>query len=91
MFRNKKAQIGETLTWVVATLIIIFILIVFIYASVLMSKVKAINPKRLSIKFTETESEINWIEVKTIFAYSINDENKNKIELWIKEANSDEK
>ena len=91
MFDNKKAQIGETLTWVVATLIIIFVLIIFIYASVLMSKVKAINPNKLSIKFSETESKIGWVEVKTIFAYSLNDEDKKKIDLWIMEANSNEK
>ncbi len=83
--KNCKAQVGETLTWIVATLIIIFILVAFVYASVLMGKAKALNPQKLSIKFAETQAEISWVEMKTIFAYSLNDENKNKIETWIGE------
>lgn len=90
MLHNKRAQIGETLTWVIATLIIIFILVVFVYASVLMGKAKTINANKLSAKFSETKSEISWIEMKTFFAYSINDENKNKIESWIMEVDSNE-
>ena len=37
MLNNKRAQIGETMTWVVATIIILVILAIAIYAASIMS------------------------------------------------------
>jgi hypothetical protein len=51
--KNKKAQAGETVSWVIATLVIIGILIIFIYASVLMSKVKVINLQGVQSDLTD--------------------------------------
>jgi len=39
---NKKATIGATMTWVVATIIILFIIIFFIYASYYIAKEKGV-------------------------------------------------
>ena len=40
--KNSKGQTGETITWVIATIVIIGILILFIYGSTLMGKAKNI-------------------------------------------------
>jgi len=40
MFDNKKAAIGATMTWVVATIIILFVVVFFIYASYEIAKDK---------------------------------------------------
>lgn len=75
-YNNKRGQVGESISWVVATIILIVILIVFIYLSVLLSKTKSIS---ISIK----DSSVDWITAKTQFAYSLNSVNKNKIDIWI--------
>jgi hypothetical protein len=41
--KNKKASIGATMTWVVATLAILLLVILFIYSSYLMAKKKEIT------------------------------------------------
>lgn len=79
MLSNKKAQIGETLTWVVATIIIVVVLLIFIYVSIALGKSKAVD----TIKIKTEESSVDWIEVKTNLAYSLNNENQNKINEWI--------
>lgn len=79
MLENKKAQVGETITWIIATIILIGILIVFLFISVSLSKLKSF---KADIKVNSEES-VDWIELKTEMAYSINSENKNRINLWI--------
>jgi len=74
---GKKAQVGETITWVIATLIIIGILILFILISSLMSKSKA-------VRIGDVEADIkinNLLTEKTSFAYQLtNSKNKDIIE-----------
>ncbi len=79
MLENKKAQVGETITWIIATIILIGILIVFLFISVSLSKLKSF---KADIKVNSEES-VDWIELKTEMAYSISSENKNRINLWI--------
>lgn len=88
--KNKKGQIGETITWVLATIIILFVLGAFIYASVLISEVKSINPERINVKSGENSLDVGWVEVKTFFAYSVNSNNREKIENWIGEVSNEE-
>ena len=77
--KNHKGQVGETITWVLATILLIVILIVFIYASIAMAKVKYL---KLDIKLT-SGSSVDWVNSKTQMAYSINPNNKNKIQVWV--------
>ena len=77
--KNRKGQIGETITWIVATLVLIAILIIFIFASVALSKVKTL---KTDIKANAADSA-DLINAKTQVAYSISSVNKNKIQLWI--------
>jgi hypothetical protein len=76
---NKRGQVGETITWVIATLLLIAILLLFIYASIAMAKTKYLN---LDIKLSSGNS-VDWINSKTQMAYSISSVNKNKIQVWI--------
>ena len=80
--RSRSAQVGETVTWIIATLIIIGILILFIFISSLMSKIKAIRVGNL-----ETDIKItNLLTEKTSFAYQLtNYKNKEIIEGILEE------
>lgn len=80
--QNHKAQISDVMTWVVATIIIIVILVVFIYASSLLAqKTKIIKLKE--VKMEIAEENMDWVEMKTSFAYSESSEqNKAIIDAW---------
>lgn len=71
---KKNGAIGETITWTIATLIIIGILIIFFVISSLMAKLKTIN-------FSELKSDVKEmspvLETKTLIAHDLA-ENKNK-------------
>jgi biopolymer transport protein ExbB/TolQ len=79
MLKNKKAQVGETITWIIATIVLIAILMIFIFTSLALSKLKLF---KVNLK-TDSVERINWIGEKTEMAYSLNSENKNRIQLWI--------
>lgn len=60
MYKNKKATIGATMTWVVATIIVLFVIIIFVYASgVLAGKKGALDfkPSVQIAKYSSVESE----------------------------------
>jgi hypothetical protein len=75
---NKKAAIGETLTWVFATPIILGILISFILISIFLFNVKAVSSGDIKTDFAE-ESPV--LAVKTLIAHDIaDDRNKENID-----------
>ena len=80
MLNSKKAQVGESVTWIIATLIIVMILLIFIYASVILGKTKTI---KRDIKIDSGNLSLDWIKIKTEIAYKFNIQNKNKISSWI--------
>ncbi len=83
--KNKKAQTGETITWIVATFIIIGILAIGIYTASILGKTKSIKEKGESIE------EKDLIKAETEMAFQINSANKNEINSWIeKEEDEDE-
>jgi len=64
---GKKGQVGETVSWIIATIIIIGILLIFIWISFLMSKVKIVK-----VGDVETDiKESNLLKEKTSFAHQI--------------------
>lgn len=83
---NKRGQVGESITWIVATIVLIVLLIIFIYASIALSKVKSL---KTNIK-PDSSSSVDWINSKTQIAYSIDSSNKNKIQGWISQAKENE-
>jgi hypothetical protein len=78
---NKKGQIGETVSWLVATLVIVGILIIFIFISVLMSKAKTIAIGDLQTDINKESS----LQVKTNLAFNIENKNKNDINEILKQ------
>jgi len=83
---NKKAQISDTLTWIVATIVIIVIIVIFIYFTSALAKAKTIEAKTKAISLSDGSSqEVNWLKEKTSLAYKINKQNKDFIEGWINE------
>ncbi len=86
--KNKKAQVSDALTWVVATLVIIFLIVSSIYVSSLMGKSKTVEKQKIVIS---EEDSIDWIQEKTEFAFGINANNKDKIEIWILGSDINEK
>ncbi len=88
--KSKNGQIAETITWMVATIIIVVTLIIFIFLSVSISKSKNLNPinfvSRVGSSFMSDDiGDINVLNTKTIFALSLNENNKEKINGWINE------
>jgi len=74
---NKKSQVSEIMTWVVATIIILSLLLVFVYASSLLAqKTKIIKAKDLRIDF---EKEVDLLETKNLIAYDLASENEGQI------------
>ncbi len=71
---DKRGQIGETLSWVIATLVIIGILVIFIWISVLMSKVKTIG---IGDVRTDLGKESAVLNEKTALAHQL-ENNKDK-------------
>ncbi|MDP2629016.1 MAG: hypothetical protein Q8P15_03935 [Nanoarchaeota archaeon] len=65
---NKKGQIGETMTWIVATIIIITILGISIFATQFI-----INPDK-KITFSE-DKEKNLLAIKSITSFLKNEKN----------------
>lgn len=80
---NKKAQIGEAMAWIVATIVIIVILLIFIYVSSILAKAK-----NISFSGDSEKGKLDTIKTKNSLAYSLNDKNREKIELWLNEKNN---
>jgi hypothetical protein len=76
--RNRNAQVAETMTWVVATMIIIFLIVSSLYIASLLGKDKTLNPGKY-----ESSEDSNWIEMKTEFALDVNNHNNEIILSWV--------
>jgi len=77
--QNKKSQVAETITLVFVTIVIIVIMLIFVFISSALHIIKSVDS---GVKIGSIEDRI---KEKTSFAYSLNSENKNKIEIWLKE------
>lgn len=88
MLNNKSGQIAETITWVVATVIIVVTLIVFIFISVSLSEAKDLSLNNAVAKvgdflISDEVDDISRLELKTDFAFKLKIDNKEKIIGWI--------
>jgi len=61
MLDNKKAQVGETITWVVATLIIVVVLGISVFATISVSNEKTIFLDDKEKDFIATKSITNFL------------------------------
>ncbi|MCX6749426.1 MAG: hypothetical protein NTW17_01625 [Candidatus Pacearchaeota archaeon] len=71
--KNKRAQMGETITWVVATVIIIAVLIFSIYLASLLANT------RKTLVFASEERSEDIVMEKSLFAYFLADESQREI------------
>ena len=75
---NKQGQVGETVTWEVATLIILFTLLISVYAASLMpGAVKIIKSQDLETFLKEQQSNVVLKESLFAFLLTKNAEGKN--------------
>ena len=75
--KGKKGQVGETVTWLVATIIIIVVLIISIYTTSLLANIKKTLP------YKEGERKSDLIMEKSLFAYfSVNGESPGKESMY---------
>ena len=82
---NKKAQISETMTWIIATIAIITILLIFIYASsILAEKEKVLH--LFGKSSVQRDAAVDWLAVKTIQALDRDSADEPKINKWIEEV-----
>lgn len=82
---NKFGQLSDAMTWIVATIIVIIVLIAFVFVSSSLGGAKEISLKGQSFFEGDEGQETNWLEVKTSLAYNRNSQNKENIERWINE------
>lgn len=69
--KNKKGQTGETLTWIVATIIIIVLLAFFLFGSSLLGKTKIITNKfRETLTSKQTFEGSDLFLKKSLFTYT---------------------
>jgi hypothetical protein len=81
---NRRASIGETLTWVVATLVIVGIMAMFVLGSIGLSKVKEVSSLLVSDLSSDFKEKSEILGMKTFLAFELNNANKEKIEAVIK-------
>ena len=86
MLKSKKAQVGETMTWIVATIVIIGILLIFTFVSSLFAAKEGRIVDLGRIYTNEDLVDVNWLNIKTEIAFGLNQDNKNQINNWIKEV-----
>ncbi len=79
---NKKAEIGTTMTWIVATVIIVIMLLIFLFGASLLAGLKkaqvAGGDLFVSSDYTRTDK---WINTKSAMAYLITSD-KGSAEKW---------
>ena len=91
MLGNKKGQIAETMTWTVATIIIIVTLIVSIFLS---SKIAEANdliysPKKILESDYKRTGDL--VMEKSIFVYFLSEgENRNLVYDWLNDKSDEE-
>jgi len=88
MSKNNRAQISDTITWVVATIIILVIIFVFVYASSLLAiKIKIVDFKQDALALSNQVGLGKWLFGKTEFAYRLNSLNKQVIDNFLIQQN----
>lgn len=83
--KNIKAQVGETITWVIATIIILAILMFFIFGAVTLSSTKSLNEGfKVSFVSSEVFEKGDAFLKKSIFTYQKIEKKEDKEFVWKK-------
>ncbi len=90
MIRNKRGQLGETMTWIVATLIIIVLLSISIYVASLLADIKGDTSSAFSSGYSRTQDIV--MENSLLAYFSIGDDSiKNEMKKNMEKMNLEEK
>lgn len=74
--KNSKGQVGETITWIIATILIIVILVFFIFGSSLLAGSKKVSNTFQSSPTSSQVKEISGTFLrKSLFTYVMADSN----------------
>jgi hypothetical protein len=69
MFRDKKAQVGDTVTWIIATIIIIVMIFFFVLGSSLLSETKKIVGYKSSLFSNNLLYKNDFFISKSLYTY----------------------
>lgn len=83
--KKKKGQVGQTIFWIAATLVIAGLLTIFIFASIGLSTLKDLKLLLSSDSNSNLKGESQVLTEKTILAFELNNANKEYIEAFLKE------
>lgn len=87
--KSSRGQIAETMTWVVATIIVVVTLVVFIFISVSLSNpnsLKNIASKTVESFTGDDVGDVSRLKIKSEFAFSLDERNKEVINNWLNDA-----
>lgn len=93
MLNNKKAQVGETATWLVATVLIVVMILFFVFGASLLAETKGIEKFKESV-FSESIFQGDDIFLrKSLYTYNSVSKSSEKIiiEGKLKEMESQDK
>jgi len=82
--KNKYGSIDSTITWAVATLVIIGVLVGFVLGSIGLSKAKEVSSLLVSDAQSDFKEESQILKTKTSIAYELNNLNKGQIDDLLK-------
>ena len=87
--QNNRAQMGETITWVIATIIIVVLLMFFIFGASMLGTTKSVGGFKESLFSSPEYSSEDLFIQKSIYSYlaASTDVLKKKIELDLEERN----
>jgi len=77
--KKTKGQVGETLTWVVATLLVVFLMVFFIFGASLLGGTKKIGDFRQSLTQKTTFEGGDPFLQKSLFTYDLLSSDTEKI------------
>lgn len=72
-FSSKKGQVGETITWVIATIIIVIVLVFFIFGASMMGSTKVLGKFKDSLFSKSYSLDEDVFLKKSIYTYSMID------------------
>lgn len=89
--KNKKAQIADTIAWVVATVIIVVLLLLFIFLSSMLASARVVKGEVKDSLFSKTVSDTTDLSLtKTLITYYTIKDNavKKSLDKELKKINS---
>lgn len=80
--KNKRAQVGDTVTWVIATIIIVVMIFFFVFGASLLADTKSVQKFRDKLISPESVVEYDLMLSKSLYTYFKIDKEKEKISYY---------